>query len=149
MSNAGNPTYDWDGRMAYDFPYLAGGVDFLAPEAYGRIGDWERVKPGWFTVVYARWAAPHLPVVWAEMGVSAWNRSLCRVTPAEMAFQAEFYKAFYQMLIGSGSDGVFSWWYPGGFRYGETSDYGVINADGTGLTQLTSDGKNCCPVWLP
>ncbi len=25
----------------------------------------------------------------------------------------------------------------------------VINADGTGLTQLTFEGKNCCPVWLP
>ena len=25
----------------------------------------------------------------------------------------------------------------------------VINADWAGLTQLTSEGKNCCPVWLP
>jgi Tol biopolymer transport system component len=25
----------------------------------------------------------------------------------------------------------------------------VINADGSGLTRLTSEGKNCCPVWLP
>jgi hypothetical protein len=25
----------------------------------------------------------------------------------------------------------------------------VINADGSGLTQLTFEGKNCCPVWLP
>lgn len=25
----------------------------------------------------------------------------------------------------------------------------VINADGSGQTQLTSEGKDCCPVWLP
>ena len=25
----------------------------------------------------------------------------------------------------------------------------IVRADGTGLTQLTTEGKNCCPVWLP
>jgi hypothetical protein len=23
----------------------------------------------------------------------------------------------------------------------------AINADGTGLTQLTFEGQNCCPAW--
>ena len=35
------------------------------------------------------------------------------------------------MLIESGADGVFFWWYPGGFRIGEDSDFGIINPDGT------------------
>ena len=54
MTDAGNPTLRWDGFLAYDFPYLAAAVDLLEPEAYGRIGDWERVKPGWFEYEYAR-----------------------------------------------------------------------------------------------
>ncbi|HNT37176.1 MAG TPA: hypothetical protein PKH07_19450, partial [bacterium] len=37
----------------------------------------------------------------------------------------------YRLLISSCADGVFFWWYPGGFRVGENSDYGIINADGT------------------
>ena len=130
-SEATNPTYHWDGRITYDFPYLAAAVDFLAPEAYGRIGDWQKVKPGWFQVAYGRWAAPRLPVVWAEAGVHTWDIDRSQNSPQRLAFQADFYRDLYRMFIGSGSDGVFFWWYPGGFRYGENSDYGVINPDGS------------------
>ncbi len=131
MSEAGNPDYRWDGRIAYDFPYLASAVDFLAPEAYGRIGDWEKVKPGWFETTYARWAAPNKPCIWAEMGVSTWDNSRMQNTQSKLDFQEMFHKAFYKLLISTGTDGVFFWWYPGGFRYGENSDYGIINPDGT------------------
>jgi hypothetical protein len=48
MTEAGDPTFNWDALLPYDFPYLVNAVDFLAPEAYGRIGDAEHVKPGWF-----------------------------------------------------------------------------------------------------
>lgn len=132
MSEAGNPNYRWEGRIPYDFPYLAGAVDFLAPEAYGRIGDnWERVKPGWFVFEYARWAAPHKPMVWKEQGVTTWDNSQMRNTPDKLDYQARFYDQWYRMLIKSGADGLYSWFYPGGFRYGENSDYGVINPDGS------------------
>jgi Tol biopolymer transport system component len=32
---------------------------------------------------------------------------------------------------------------------GPHSQIWVINADGTGLIQLTFEGENCCPVWMP
>jgi hypothetical protein len=131
MAYAGDPTYRNQGWMPYDFPYLAAAVDFLAPEGYGRIGDWERVKPGWFEVCYARWADPGKPVVWAEAGVSAWDASRMCSMPAAMQFQADFYEHFYKMLIASASDGVFWWYYPGGYRNEERSDFGIINPDGS------------------
>jgi hypothetical protein len=34
------------------------------------------------------------------------------------------------MLRESGADGVLCWWYPGGFRLNEKSDFGIINPDG-------------------
>ncbi|HSW47117.1 MAG TPA: beta-galactosidase, partial [Phycisphaerae bacterium] len=131
MSNAGDPTYRHQGWLAYDYPYLAAAVDFLAPEAYGRVGDWERVKPGWFEVAYARWATPDKPVLWAEAGVSAWDAGRMQSTPAALQFQADFHEQFYKMLIASRSDGIFWWYYPGGFRPYENSDYGLINPDGS------------------
>jgi hypothetical protein len=132
MAEASNPNYRWEGRIPYDFPYLAGAVDFLAPEAYGRIGDsWDRVKPGWFQFEYARWAAPMKPMIWKEQGVTAWDNSQMRSTKDKLDYQARFYEQFYQMLIKSGADGLYSWYYPGGFRVGENSDYGVINPDGS------------------
>lgn len=132
MAEASNPNYRWEGRIPYDFPYLAGAVDFLAPEAYGRIGDnWEKVKPGWFQFEYARWAAPKKPMIWKEQGVTAWDNSQMRSTKDKLDYQARFYEQWYQMLIKSGADGNYSWYYPGGFRVGENSDYGVINPDGS------------------
>ena len=131
MTEAGDPTMAWRGVMPYDFPYLAAAVDLLEPEAYGRIGDWEKVKPGWFEYEYARWAAPDLPMMWAEAGVSTWDPGTMRTPDDKLQFQADYFAHFYRMLISSGADGIFWWWYPGGFRVGENSDYGIINPDGS------------------
>jgi len=131
MAEAGNPTFRWGGRIPYDFPYLAGAVDFLAPEAYGRIGDWERTKPGWFEREYARWAAPMKPMIWAEAGVNTWDMTRMENSLERLEFAADAYTNFYKMLINSAADGVFFWWYPGGFRVGENSDFGIIEPDGT------------------
>lgn len=131
MSSAGDPTMRWEGRLAYDWPYLAGAVDILEPEAYGRIGDWEWVRAGWFQFEYARACAPRLPMVWAEVGYNIWQTAVNQPTPESLYAQARFYKDFYRMMISSAADGVFFWWYPGGFRVYENSDFGIINPDGS------------------
>lgn len=131
MSMASDPTDNQTNTFVYDFACLAGAVDVLEPEAYGRIGDWERVKPGWFTREYARWANPEIPMIWAEGGVHVWDMASMSTPPDKLQFQARFYEDFYKMMTLSGADGIFWWWYPGGFRTGENSDYGIINPDGT------------------
>jgi hypothetical protein len=131
MTVTGDPTYNWDRSMPYDFPGVAKAMDFLAPEGYGRIGDWEKVKAGLFTVAYARMCAPDKPVFWAEAGVSAWDDEAMAATPEKLDFQARFYRDFYRMMLASHSNGVAWWWYPGGYRVNERSDYGIINPDGT------------------
>ena len=131
MTVTGDPTFNSAHRMPYDFRGVARAMDFLAPEGYGRIGDWERVKPGLFTVAYARMCAPDKPVFWAEAGVSAWDSQAMATTPEKLAFQARFYRDFYRMMLMSHSNGVAWWWYPGGYRTNERSDFGIINPDGT------------------
>ncbi|MEN6307008.1 MAG: hypothetical protein ABFD91_04560 [Anaerohalosphaeraceae bacterium] len=130
MADAGNPTNNSE-NIAYDWPYLAAAVDIFEPEAYGRLGGWEQIKPGMFASYYANWASSRLPLVWAEVGTTAWLRSRMIGDPEHYEYQADFYKNFYQMMISSGADGVFFWWYPGGFRPVEQSDYGIVNPDGT------------------
>jgi hypothetical protein len=131
MSMASDPTDSQTNTFVYDFAYLAGAVDVLEPEAYGRLGDWERVRPGWFTREYARWANAKIPMIWAEAGVHAWDMASMSTPPDKLNFQAQFYEDFYKMMTLSAADGIFWWWYPGGFRSNENSDYGVINPDGT------------------
>ena len=63
--------------------------------------------------------------------------------PKKLAFEGRYYADFYRMMIESGADGVFFWWYPGGFRLGENSDFGIINPDGTdrpATTVIRSEG---------
>jgi hypothetical protein len=131
MSNAGDPTYNWDAALPYDFYGLADAVDIWAPEAYGRIGDWERVRAGEFTAAYARLCDARKPLMWAEMGYSVWDMNRMVPDPEKLAFEGHYYADFYRMMVESGADGIFFWWYPGGFRLGENSDFGIINPDGT------------------
>jgi hypothetical protein len=117
--------------MAYDLWGLRDAVDIWEPEAYGRIGDWERVKPGRFTADYARLCDPAKPVVWSEMGNTVWDPARMAPSPERIEWTAQYYRDFYRMMTDSGADGVFFWWYPGGYRVNENSDYGILNPDGT------------------
>ena len=131
MTLAGDPTARWSKTVPYDYAYLSGAVDLLEPEGYGRIGDWERVKPGRFTYEYSRWANAGLPLIWAEAGVSAWSQALMTTPQEQLDFQGRFYTDVYRMMIESGADGIYWWWYPGGYRTNERSDFGIINPDGS------------------
>ncbi len=131
MTVAGDPTFDQAHRMPFDFRSLRNAVDLFEPEGYGRIGDWQRVRPGLFTVAYARAVDPTKPVMWAEYGVSSWDSNKMATNPASLAFEAKFYDDFLKMVHQSGANGAVCWWYPGGFRVGENSDFGIINPDGT------------------
>jgi len=156
MSHAGDPTCG-PAIMPYDFMGLARSMDFMSPEGYGRIGDRERVRPGWFTAAYARMCAPGKPVFWAEFGYTIWSKGQApevepglsfadafdrrHYLPGTIRFTEEFYRAFYDMTLESGASGTACWWYPGGFRVGENSDFGIINPDGTwrGLTRIIAE----------
>lgn len=131
MQHAGDATFNWDAFLPYDFYGLADAVDVWEPEAYGRIGDWEKVKPGRFTADYARLCDATKPVVWAEMGYTVWDNQHMRPAPEKLEFQARCFSDFYRMMTESSADGIFFWWYPGGYRLNERSDFGIVNPDGT------------------
>jgi len=131
MTVAGDPTYNQASNMPYDFRSLIKGVDIFEPEGYGRIGDWQRVRPGLFTVAYARAVDPTKPVMWAEFGMSAWDGEAMQPSPKGLETAGKFYDDFLKMVVQSGANGAVCWWYPGGFRVGENSDFGIINCDGT------------------
>jgi hypothetical protein len=131
MQYAGDPTFNQPQLLPYDFYGLRDAVDIWEPEAYGRIGTWPQVRPGHFTAAYARLCDPAKPVLWAEMGFDSWDKPRRQPSPQKLEFTARYYADFYRLLIESGADGIFFWWYPGGYRLNEQSDYGIINPDGT------------------
>jgi hypothetical protein len=130
MNVAGDPTAG-AAAMAYDFAALAKSVDIMEPEGYGRIGDLERVLPGAFTAAYARLGAPTRPVMWAEFGNNVWDQARMTQDEGRLAFTAQFYRDFLTVAHHSQANGTVSWFYPGGYRWNERSDFGLINPDGT------------------
>jgi len=131
MQHTGDPTHRGPKMIPYPARAFADAVDIFEPEAYGRIGDWNRVRPGYFTAAYLRALNPNLPVFWAEIGLSCWNVSEGRATERGKERVAEYYEDFHKMLLGSHANGVALWWFPGGYRVNEKSDYGILNPDGT------------------
>jgi Beta-galactosidase len=131
MASAGFPADDQRGDLPYQLEGLTSAVDFLSPECYGRVGSPEGELGILFESAYARAVGPTLPVIWAEVGFTAWDPGAQQDDPGAIEFQGKYLDTFYRLAIQSGVDGIFYWWYPGGFRVGENSDFGIINPDGT------------------
>lgn len=130
MNTAGDPTAP-PHEFPFDFRGLGRALDIMEPEGYGRQGDWNRVRDGAFTVAYSRYAAPGRPVLWSEFGMSTWSGSnFPQPNPAQAA-QASYFANFYHMAALSDSNGTAAWWFPGGYRVNENSDFGVLDPDGS------------------
>jgi hypothetical protein len=89
------------------------------------------VAPGWFTAAYARYAAPGRPVMWAEFGNTAWDQTRMTQDEGRLASIGQFYRDFLTMVLDSGASGTVCWFYPGGYRWNERSDFGIVDPDGT------------------
>lgn len=133
MNLSGDPTAPPE-RMPYDFKGLATSMDFMGPEAYGRKLGGDILTAGMFTADYSRYAAPGKPVMWTEAGYSVWDRDAQTYYKDNTSFllkQKSYYEQFSDMLHRSDVNGVAFWWYAGGYRYNENSDYGILNPDGS------------------
>jgi hypothetical protein len=87
-----------------------------------------------FITAYARWAGKGKPVFWAEFGLTLRHGafSLDWYSDEErLKAQAQLYDAMYRLIETSDADGAMGWWFPGGYRLDERSDFGIVNPDGT------------------
>lgn len=127
-------------EAAFPFDHTAGAkhLDFISPEGWnlGWLGhaDETQFARAVFITAYARWAGKGKPVFWAEFGLTLrhgpfsldWYEDEKR-----MEAQAKLYDAIYRLMQISDADGAMAWWFPGGYRVDEKSDFGIINPDGT------------------
>ncbi|MEW6355996.1 MAG: hypothetical protein AB1696_06715 [Planctomycetota bacterium] len=117
-------------------------VDFLNPEGYSLMTQgWanptppDDIRKGGLVTLYYRWVSREKPVTWMEFGFTVrgfhtdWKTEMVHVDPEELARQKRELECFYRMFIESGARGAAPWWFPGGFRLGERSDFGIVNED--------------------
>lgn len=135
--------YGGTGSMwaAQFFPFdLASGakhLDFTSPEAYALGGDRLGFLKGGLLTLYGRHVSGGKPVFWAEYGMSIWPHCDAEM----MERQRDCFRKTLDMVRISRANGSAGWWWPGGFRIGENSDFGVVNPDGTPRPATLEIGK--------
>ncbi|MFZ2539244.1 MAG: hypothetical protein WAX04_10135 [Oscillospiraceae bacterium] len=119
------------GIYGYDYKALSLSLDFMSPESYALTDNYKNMRQGVFTNIYSRYANPDNVVQWMEFGKSVWIGSNFSDNSKSFEFQATYFKKFFDMLILGHTSGLYAWWWAGGYRVGENSDFGIISPDGS------------------
>lgn len=116
--------------VGWEYGALASALDVMGPEGYGYYSRWEDdFETAVYSVAYSRYSC-NKPLIWFEFGKSAWTGSNYD-NELGLEEQGEYIANINRVLTASQSNGIFYWWYAGGFRLNEASDYGIINPDGS------------------
>ena len=118
------------GIYGYDYDAMSAALDTVSPESYALSDDEKSMRQGVFTNIYARYANPDNAVQWMEFGKSIWTGSNFTNNEKMRQFQGEYYRRFLDMLLTGHTAGMFCWWFTGGYRIGENSDFGILDPDG-------------------
>ena len=136
----------WPARMlAYDPLSGAKHLDFVSPEGYGTDGAWENyVKAGVITA-YCRWAGANAPVYWAEFGYSVYPGT----ATDDLEIQGKLWDGMCRMNTLTGANGLAGWWWPGGYRVDEKSDYGITEPWGAPRPAALAMQKHAAEIAVP
>jgi hypothetical protein len=106
-------------------------IDFICPEGYSiPPGDDGRYAAGFITK-YVHFTTGGKPIVWSEFGQSVWDATKMSPSSRRIDEVKWYHDLFYGMALESGANGTIPWWWPGGYREGERSDFGIVNPDGS------------------
>ncbi|MHB8969399.1 MAG: glycoside hydrolase 5 family protein [Pirellulaceae bacterium] len=106
-------------------------IDFICPEGYSIPDSEDGYNAAGFITKYVHFTTGGKPIVWAEFGQSVWDPKPMSPSPVRIEEVSKYHELFYRMALESGANGTIPWWWPGGFRVGENSDFGIIHPDGS------------------
>ncbi len=106
-------------------------IDFICPEGYAITNSDDGYWTAGFITRYVQFTTRGKPVVWSEFGQSVWDGETMAPSVDRISAVADYHELFYRMVLETGANGTIPWWWPGGYRVGERSDFGMVNPDGT------------------
>ena len=117
--------------LPHDFTFTATAkhIDFICPEGYSIKNNEDGYNAAGFITRFVHFTTGGKPILWAEFGKHVWNNVSMRPSEKLIKQQADYHKKFYKMVLESGANGLTPWWWPGGYRADEHSDYGIIEPD--------------------
>ena len=119
--------------LPHDFALTATSkhIDFICPEGYSIPQGEDGYNAAGFLTRYVDFTTRGKPIYWAEFGRSVWDGTRMRPDASGFAGQAAYHELFYRLVLDAGATATAPWWWPGGYRVDEKSDFGIINPDGT------------------
>ena len=130
------------GRIAHNTAALTATnkhTDFSSPEGYDVSNDENGMYGAEAIALVLSLNLPAKPIVWSEYGFSltnvVWrklewdNEHSCPYHWKEIE-QTEYLRRLYKVFEKTNVRGSAPWWYPGGFRRVEMSDFGFVGQDG-------------------
>jgi hypothetical protein len=124
-------SYRQGNTLPYDFA-LSGTskhIDFICPEGYAVPHSDTGENAIGFITRYVEHTTAGKPVIWSEFGKSVWDGQRMAPNPKAIEMVGEYHARFYRTALASGTNGTAPWWWPGGYRVGERSDFGVVGPD--------------------
>lgn len=149
---------EWvDNRMPFDLVSGADYLDYISPEAYGLSGNWDGFQNGFLITEAARFAGRHAkPVVWMEYGLSALKVGDTSWSPEKLRLdsQEDYFRNMARLIDETHADGALAWWWVGGYRWDEKSDYGLLDVSGKfrpvfGVLATTGRSESLGQIWKP
>ncbi len=114
-------------------------IDFASPEGYSVSNDENGMYTAAATALIMKMSSGGKPVVWSEYGMSltdvrwrrlVWDNVNLRPYPRKEEEQTEYLRMMYRVFELADVKGSAPWWFPGGFRRVEMSDFGFCGPDG-------------------
>ena len=105
-------------------------IDFVMPEGYSFADtDEDETAIGWITRYIDAYSG-RKPILWSEFGRNVWDRRRQVSDSTGLEACAGYTERFYRAGLAAGANGFSPWWFPGGYRTDERSDYGFMGPDG-------------------
>ena len=114
-------------------------IDFASPEGYTMASNENGFYNTAATALAMKMTTGGKPVVWSEYGTSltdvrwrrlVWDNEHSRPYAWKEEEQTNYLRLFYRMFQLTDARGSAPWWFPGGFRRVEMSDFGFCGPDG-------------------
>ena len=112
-------------------------VDFFAMEGYGFAEGYPYTTPrsgadeAGFVNRYLSFLMKDKPFMWIEYGSNGWDSESMTLGAQALAQQGKTVEAIHREAFVNGANGFAPWWWPGGYRVSERTDFGLINPDGS------------------
>ncbi len=106
-------------------------IDFICPEGYSIGPGADGRHAAGFITRFCNLTTGGKPIIWAEFGSSVWDAEAMQPGGAAVVRQGEYHQLFYDTVLAAGAHGTAPWWWPGGYRVDERSDFGICDPDGT------------------